>query len=195
MPTPAPFLFGKLPAHGDFIARGLSQSARRAWDDWATDRVRQMREEDGEAFEAAHDAAPPWRFVTEAGAFVEGWSAGALAPSIDSAGRRFLVVLGVQGLTAARAAALGLSIAEALEQLIYQAIGSALDADAVVAAIKGLADDLELTSAPVADGLDARLAVAGLWWAAHDPRPVFSATPPDQILKDGAVHSSWGGVP
>ena len=76
----AVFVFGKLPAHGDFVSRGLSDAAREAWDSWATAALERLR--DGHPdFEDAHDAAAPWRFVAGPSTLGPGWRAGALAAS------------------------------------------------------------------------------------------------------------------
>ena len=48
--TGRPFLFGKLPAHGDFVARGLTPDAQAAWDDWASAGLERAMSELGEAF-------------------------------------------------------------------------------------------------------------------------------------------------
>src|ERR1700744_5108989 len=94
--TGKPFLFGKLPAHGDFVSRGLTAPEVEAWDGWASQAMEALRDA-SPAFEQAHDATPPWRFVAGPSRLGPGWRAGALAPSIDAVGRRFVVVLGVQG--------------------------------------------------------------------------------------------------
>ena len=186
MPQPTPFVFGKLPAHGDFIMRGLTQASRQVWDDWASDVMQAMRDQAGESFEAWHDAAPPWRFVVGGGVLAADWSIGAVAPSIDSAGRRFMVVLGVQGLTPAGAVSLALPVAETLEQLIYHTLGSGLDADATLAEIAQQLGEILQASAPVIAGLDARPAVEGLWWSGADPQSIVGAAPPRQIFGVGS---------
>jgi type VI secretion system protein ImpM len=84
----AAFVFGKLPAHGDFVARGLSVEAREAWDAWLAQEMADAKAAHGATFAERFVAAPVWRFVgTEA--------VGALAPSADSVGRHFPIVAGV----------------------------------------------------------------------------------------------------
>lgn len=70
--------FGKLPASGDFVARGLSPAFRRAWDGWVTRHLAPLRDAD-------------WpegglRFRLVSGRRV---AAGVVVPSRDAAGRRF----------------------------------------------------------------------------------------------------------
>ena len=84
------FVVGKLPFHGDFVARGASASERRQIDQWLADSVAIARAQFGREFEETFDAATPWRFAWQDGQ----WTAGALAPSVDSSGRRFPLLVG-----------------------------------------------------------------------------------------------------
>lgn len=78
-------MIGKLPFHGDFVARGVSANERHEVDEWLAASMAAAREQFGDRFDEAFDTAPPWRFAWRG----ERWTAGALAPSVDSAGRRF----------------------------------------------------------------------------------------------------------
>jgi type VI secretion system ImpM family protein len=129
-----PILFGKLPSHGDFISRGLDLTACDAWDRWASEGLEAARATLGERFEDAHDRAPPWRFIDAPGRFGTDWRAGALAPSIDAAGRRFMIMLAAEGLSPAQAGGGGEAIAEEMEALIYQAFEDGWDADSTIEA-------------------------------------------------------------
>ena len=133
-PGPHPVLFGKLPSHGDFISRGLDLTGCDAWDRWASEGLQAAHEALGERFDDAHDRAPPWRFVDGPGRFGRDWRAGALAPSIDAAGRRFMIMLAADGLSSDQAGGGGEAIAEQMEGLIYQAFESGWDADEAIAA-------------------------------------------------------------
>jgi type VI secretion system protein ImpM len=81
----AAIVIGKLPSHGDFVARGVSAGERHELDEWLAGSMASAREEFGDRFDEAFDEAPPFRFAWSD----ECWTAGALAASIDSAGRRF----------------------------------------------------------------------------------------------------------
>ena len=166
-------LFGKLPAHGDFVARGLTPDVRAAWDDWTSAGLEQARQALGEAFEGLHDEAPPWRFVDGPGRFGPGWRAGALAPSVDSAGRRFLIMLAVDDLSASEASALGEGLAEAMEGLIYAGFEKGLNADGLAQA----AADTALALPAVEDGPHGQ----ARWWTEGGPRhaPQNSADAPN----------------
>ena len=128
-------LFGKLPAHGDFVTRGLGAADRDALDLWLSDSLSQARDLLGDDFVDHYDVAPPWRFVAPEGPNGSGaWVAGAIAPSIDSAGRRFPILIALTGLSDDRAP----GAAEACEGLLYEALGGGWTADALFAAARAL---------------------------------------------------------
>ncbi|WP_206244457.1 type VI secretion system-associated protein TagF [Novosphingobium terrae] len=90
-------LFGKLPSHGDFVARGLPAAERAALDGWLSGEVDAARRMFAAAFDDLYDRAPPWRFARAEGPV---GAAGVLAPSIDLAGRRFPLYLALAGVAA-----------------------------------------------------------------------------------------------
>lgn len=159
------FAFGKLPAHGDFVARGLDEPGRAAWDAWASTGLQAARDELGDSFEVAHDQAPAWRFRFGPSRFGVGWRTGAFAPSVDRSGRRFVVVLGVAG-------AGDEARAEALEDVLYRALGEGLAIDGMVEAAADLAGDDGVTEA--------------LFWtlggAQHAPQSLAAPEPPGDLL-------------
>ena len=157
----APFLLGKLPAHGDFVSRGLASAERDAWDAWGAGALDSLRARAGAAFGAAHGQAPAWRFVTASRA---GWRAGALAPSVDGVGRRFLLLLGADGLDAAVAGAAGLALADAAEALAFDAIAGSWDADRLLAEAGARFGDLVAAAQVVASTFAAAPQSDGAWW-------------------------------
>lgn len=120
-------LFGKLPAHGDFVSRGLGATERDALDAWLSDALAQARADHGTAFEDAYDGAPSWRYV-------EDEAGGALAASIDRVGRRFPIWLEIAGIAPEETAA----AAWGCEELIGEALSGWWDADRLVAAAAAL---------------------------------------------------------
>jgi type VI secretion system protein ImpM len=160
------FLFGKLPAHGDFVRRGLDDAGEAAWDDWAAAALDARRAALADDFDDAHAYAPPWRFVLAPGALSgPGWSAGALMASIDAADRRFIVALGVRGLDRGAALAHGAAIAGRAEDAGRRALADGLDADGVHAALGPLVIGPEDAGAQAyarfSDGAADR---PGMWW-------------------------------
>ena len=125
-------LFGKLPAHGDFVARGLEPDARDALDDWLSGEMAAARATFEAEFERRYDSAMPWRFAVEDEA---GWIAGALAASADSAGRRFPMLVASVAPTPAAVS----NLAAACEQAIGEAFRSGWTADQLHAHLLALA--------------------------------------------------------
>lgn len=80
-----PALLGKLPAHGDFIARGIAHSARAPLDGWMSAWIELARERLEEQFEDAYFSAAPWLFEGQRHNAV-------LMPSLDSIGRLFPIL-------------------------------------------------------------------------------------------------------
>jgi type VI secretion system protein ImpM len=179
--APAPFLFGKLPAHGDFVGRGIEETAQKVWDDWASGEITRSMETLGEdGFAAAHDHAAPLRFVAGPGALGPDWRAGAITPSIDAAGRRFVAVMGVAGLAPAEAAALGLFVAERCEEVLRTALIDSLDADECLAALALVSPTPAEMAAAAA--LAAELTSPGVWWRAPDGAIQSGPAPPGGLL-------------
>lgn len=87
-----PWLFGKLPGHGDFIARGLSPALRDALDIWLSQGLDTARRNLADEFDERYFSSPPWYFIDRD---PDGqWSGGALCFSVDSARRRFPLLVG-----------------------------------------------------------------------------------------------------
>lgn len=138
-------LFGKLPACGDFVMRGLLPQRQAEWDRWATSELAAAREALGAAFETAHDAAPPlaFRCAEDGGVYV-------VAPSIDGVGRRFVLMA---GLTEA-----GETDADHVAQVVDEAIRYDLEPDAVMARLEeeastGMAVQIASMAAALVPGL------------------------------------------
>jgi len=55
-------VFGKLPAHGDFVRRGLPQSFVGPWDAWLQAGIGMARGTLGSDFDLRWAATPAWRF-------------------------------------------------------------------------------------------------------------------------------------
>jgi type VI secretion system protein ImpM len=77
---PVAGFFGKLPATGDFVSRGLPDAFRRNWDGWLTRHIVPLQHQDSDL--------PPGglRFRLVSGGRL---ATGVIRPSADSAGRRF----------------------------------------------------------------------------------------------------------
>jgi type VI secretion system protein ImpM len=172
MPDPRPVtgLYGKIPAHGDFVRRGLPSSFIAPWDAWLQQGMAAAREALGPRWTAAWDGAPPWRFALPAGACGPEPVAGVILPSEDMVGRRF-------PLTLAALLPAGAPMPEpgwfaALEAAARAGRAGRADADALAAAIPRPGEDPGEVAPP--------LPAPGA--AAADPAPGLSASALDTPL-------------
>ncbi|MET0377107.1 MAG: type VI secretion system-associated protein TagF [Rhizorhabdus sp.] len=106
-------LFGKLPAHGDFVARGCTPAEQARLDGWLTPSLAEAQARFGAGFADRFDVALPWHGSGPG-------AVGVIAASQDAAGRRYPLVL----ICAA---------ADDIEGLIYAAITERWDADRLAA--------------------------------------------------------------
>ena len=82
-------LFGKLPAHGDFIYRDLPSHFINAWDSWLQGFVAHSQQELGDNWLDIYLTSPIWRFAFTDGIFDSHQWMGILLPSVDRVGRYF----------------------------------------------------------------------------------------------------------
>jgi type VI secretion system protein ImpM len=130
---PVTGIFGKVPAHGDFVRRGLPTSFVAPWDAWLQAGIACARERLGGRWEAAWDQAPAWRFLLPAGACGPDAVAGVMLPSEDMVGRRFPITLAA--LLPAGAAPPEPAWFDALEEAARAGRLGRADADALAAAV------------------------------------------------------------
>lgn len=166
---PVPFLFGKLPSHGDFVSRGLAATQRDRLDAWLSAGLAEANRRFGVDFDDLYDRAPPWRFLAPD---PDSGMAGALALSIDQAGRRYPIYLGVEGLAVNALEGAGLWCEEAL----YRAIAERWDTDSLLRHAAGF------VAAPVPA---VSLPASPRWWsdgnAGFAPGAAEGLHPPDLL--------------
>lgn len=152
---------GKLPARGDFVARGLPRSFREPWDAWAAAMMPASRALLGEDWLPAWLEAPVWRFALPPGLCGPAAATGVWLPSVDRAGRHWPLTLaavlpGVAGAPAAAGPWL-----DALEEVGIAAVMEDAGPEA-----------LEARLAPLAAGAPGLCldGAGGAWWTAGAPR-------------------------
>ncbi|MBX9748982.1 MAG: type VI secretion system-associated protein TagF [Roseococcus sp.] len=159
-------LFGKLPAHGDFVRRALPRSFVTPWDAWLSEGIAASRAALGEDWDAAWEAAPIWRFRLAPGMCGPDAAVGVVATSVDTVGRRFPLTLAA--VLPAAAIPPPPEWYAALERMVEEGRAGALDAD-------GLAAALPL---PPPDDPDATLDGRSLFWRPGWP-PRAMPPPPE----------------
>lgn len=81
--------YGKLPTHGDFLRRRVSDAFVADWDAWLQECVDASRTALGSEWLNVYLTSPAWRFVCAAGACGPSAVAGVMVPSVDRVGRYF----------------------------------------------------------------------------------------------------------
>ena len=81
--------YGKLPSHGDFLRRRVSDGFVDAWDSWLRECLAASRTALGAKWLDVYLTSPAWRFVCAPGACGPAPVIGLLAPSVDQVGRYF----------------------------------------------------------------------------------------------------------
>jgi type VI secretion system protein ImpM len=81
--------YGKLPSHGDFLRRRVSDGFVGAWDRWLQEGMAATRAALGDRWLEVYLTSPVWRFASAAGACGQQPVLGVMAPSVDRVGRYF----------------------------------------------------------------------------------------------------------
>ena len=89
-------LFGKLPSHGDFLRRRVSDAFVDAWDSWLRECLPASRNVLGERWLDLYLTSPAWRFIAAAGTCGPTPVIGVMVPSVDRVGRYFPLTLVTQ---------------------------------------------------------------------------------------------------
>jgi len=82
-------LFGKLPSHGDFLRRRVSDAFVGCWDGWLQQSMAASLIEAGRGWLNLYLTSPVWRFVCSPHAVTQHCLAGVMVPSVDRVGRYY----------------------------------------------------------------------------------------------------------
>ncbi|HEY2433464.1 MAG TPA: type VI secretion system-associated protein TagF [Vicinamibacterales bacterium] len=85
--------YGKLPSHGDFLRRRVSDAFVDAWDGWLRECLASSQTALGGRWLDVYLTSPAWRFACAAGACGPLPVLGVVAPSVDQVGRYFPLTL------------------------------------------------------------------------------------------------------
>jgi len=85
--------YGKLPSHGDFLRRRVSDRFVAVWDGWLQECIAASRAVLEEQWLDVYLTSPAWRFACAPGVFGTGAVIGLMVPSVDRVGRYFYLAL------------------------------------------------------------------------------------------------------
>jgi type VI secretion system protein ImpM len=190
--------YGKVPARGDFVSRGIEPALLAVWDAWLQSGLKHAAQALGPAdFELRLRGFPPWRWLAWPDGPTGDPCAGVLVASQDRVGRAFPLLL-QQHLAGERLARLGwLEIDAALARLSQAATAAADPVHGVAfeAALSALGNVFDASAPARAPARKRHSALqllanspgtASLWWTApaeHTaPVPLGESWPPHTEL-------------
>src|ERR1700682_2800916 len=86
-------VYGKLPSHGDFLRRRVSDAFVGRWDPWLQECMAASRSALGERWLDVYLTSPAWRFSCAPGTCGPAPVVGLMVPSVDRVGRYFPLTL------------------------------------------------------------------------------------------------------
>ena len=86
-------VYGKIPAHGDFLNQNLPRHFLDVWDHWLQQSILASQEVLGDAWLEHFLISPVWRFVLPINMMDEQSWAGIILPSVDKVGRYYPLTL------------------------------------------------------------------------------------------------------
>jgi type VI secretion system protein ImpM len=144
--------YGKLPSHGDFLRRRVSDEFVSVWDRWLQECVAGSQAALGPRWLDVYLTSPAWRFACDRGVFGQP-ALGLMVPSVDRVGRYFYLTLLAtlpDHVDVAGAAASAAVFFENAEQLVVDTLAAAtIDFESFDDRVGDLSRDLEaLAGAP-----------------------------------------------
>lgn len=88
--------YGKLPSHGDFLRRRVSDGFVAVWDGWLQECIAASREALHDRWLDVYLTSPVWRFACAGGVFGSEPVIGLTVPSVDRVGRYFYLTLAAE---------------------------------------------------------------------------------------------------
>jgi len=142
--------YGKLPSHGDFLRRRVSDAFVGVWDGWLQDCMTASRKVLGDRWLDVYLTSPVWRFACAPGTCGPAPVAGVMVPSVDRVGRYFplTVVASLRnGATPIDAATLGATFFNSAERLVIETLeAERIDFEEFDESVQALAVELDTLS-------------------------------------------------
>ena len=147
-------VYGKLPSHGDFLKRRVTDAFVEAWDAWLRECMTASRATLGARWLDLYLTSPAWRFACAAGACGPVPVVGLVAPSVDQVGRYFplTIVAELPGTTSiVTAAASSERFLDRAERLIIDTLATErVDFERFDEGVRGLEEELARVARPPA---------------------------------------------
>jgi len=125
LPSTEVGFYGKLPSHGDFLRRRVSDAFIAAWDAWLQECLAATRATLGDAWLEIYLTSPAWRLACAPGVLGPKPLVGVMVPSVDRVGRYFHLALVAElpnGTDPVTAATKATAFFDAAEQLAIETL-------------------------------------------------------------------------
>ncbi|MDP2801275.1 MAG: type VI secretion system-associated protein TagF [Phreatobacter sp.] len=147
-------VYGKLPAHGDFINRGIPIGMVNAWTQWLDRSLAMARHALGDYWLPTYLSSPPWRFVLDRNVVSNVAVAGVVASSVDKVRRTYPVTTFhglAQGLRPRDLPGSADEGFAGMEAAIFEAIEGRIDADELQRKVRALEPAMAALANPGTD--------------------------------------------
>ncbi|WP_196137615.1 type VI secretion system-associated protein TagF [Aliikangiella sp. G2MR2-5] len=141
-------VFGKLPAHGDFVFRNLPNSCISVWDEWLQSYIAGSQEHLRDGWLDLYLSSPIWRFALSEGVLNEMAWIGVLIPSVDRVGRYFPLTVLTQipaGVSLFEAMLLQSDWFQQTEELMLDSLEETFDIDTLFREVEVLTPEFSAT--------------------------------------------------
>jgi type VI secretion system protein ImpM len=187
-------LFGKLPAHGDFIHRNLSLDVVTPWDEWLQHFIAGTQEQLGESWLDIYLTSPIWRFVFTSGVIdAQAW-AGVLLPSVDRVGRYFPLTVLTRipaGLNPLVFLAQYNEWFAVMEELTLQALDGELNADDLMQQINSVDMQLDASYTRNPNRTSGDAMVIDMEFEEQSAATAYAYLLDSLLVQDGHSYSAW----
>lgn len=197
--------YGKLPSHGDFLRRRVSDAFVTSWDAWLQEGIVASRAALTDRWLDIYLTSPAWRFCAAAGACGPAALVGVMVPSVDRVGRYFPLTIVAELPELSNVVTLAAAVEpffDAAERLLVETLDAdPVDFDAFDLGVVNLAPELArgLTGRPLvvdAVGEEVLRANAAMRW--HAPlgstrqlRPLLEQLAAQRLLAQYAPLVMW----
>lgn len=189
-------LYGKLPAHGDFITRDLPPAFINIWDEWLQRGMLCSQEELGDNWLDIYLTSPIWRFAISTGAIDDNNWAGIMIPSVDRVGRYFpftLVAKLSSGSNAFEMISSEGSWYRNLENIALEGLDGHLDVDEMhteLQSVQGLNQSIMTTTNKSVQAVSGHISIS-MDFEEQLPSSVYPGLLEYLLKKDGQSYSVW----
>ena len=144
--------YGKLPSHGDFLRRRVSDAFVTVWDEWLQRSLAASKSALGARWLDVYLTSPAWRFACAAGVVGQRSVIGLMVPSVDRVGRYFHLTVVAElpdDTSIVSAAAAASPFLDSAERLVVDTLAAEIiDFDSFDRCVIELSPDLESVLVP-----------------------------------------------